>query len=138
MNKVVAIVLLLLGAQVNLSALVPAAPGQVPPPLWVGGGFLWPFFADTRGLLPAGGLRDTLTPILGITAAVCFLMAAAAVFGWGVPASWFQWLIVVGAAASIVIQVAWLSGWAILPLIVDAVLLWAVLGIQVTVAGLQG
>ncbi len=138
MNKIVAIVLLLVGAQVNLSALVPAAPGQTPPPLFTGGGFLWPFFADTRGLLHAGPLRDTLTPILGITAAACFLAAAAAALGWWVPASWFQWLVVGGAAASIVLQVAWISGWAVLPLLVDAALLWAVLGLDVTVMRLRG
>lgn len=138
MSKVFSIVLLLVGAQVNLSALVPAAPGQAPPPLFTGGGFLWPFFADTRGLLHAGALRDTVTPLLGITAAVCFLAAAAAVFGWWVPASWFQWLVIGGAAASIVLQVAWLSGWAVLPLLVDAALLWAVLGMHVTVMGLRG
>lgn len=138
MSKVFSIVLLLVGAQVNLSALVPAAPGQAPPPLFTGGGFLWPFFADTHGLLPAGPARDTITPILGIVAAMCFLAAAAAVLGWWVPASWFQWLVIGGAAASIVLQVAWLSGWAVLPLLVDATLLWAVLGMQVTAAGLRG
>ena len=140
MSKVLTIVVLLLvGAQVNLSALVPAAAGQAPPPLWVGGGLLWPFFADTRTLLPAGGTRDTLTPILGITAAVCFLLAAAALLSWlGVPASWMPWLIGGGAVLSVVLQVAWLSGWAVLPLLVDAALLWAVFGMHVTVGSLRG
>ena len=140
MSKIVPILaLLLLGAQVNLSALVPAAAGQTPPPLWVGGGFLWPFFADTKTLLPPGGARDTLTPILGIMAAVFFLMAAAALLGWmGVPTSWFTWLTVAGAVCSIVLQLAWLSGWAVLPLLVDVALVWAVLGIHVTVGSLRG
>ena len=140
MSKIVPmLVLVLLGAQVNLSALVPAAAGQAPPPLWVGGGFLWPFFADTRTLLSPGGLRDTLTPILGITAAICFLMAAAALLGWlGVPAAWFPMLVVAGAAMSIVLQVIWLSGWAVLPLVIDAALLWAVLGMHVAVGSLRG
>jgi len=133
------LVLLLVGAQVNLSALVPAAAGQAPPPLWVGGGFLWPFFADTRTLLAPGGVRDTLTPILGITAAMCFLAAAAALLGWlGVPAAWFPALVVAGAVASVALQVIWLSGWAILPLLADAALLWAILGQLVTVASLRG
>ena len=133
------LVLVLLGAQVNLSALVPAASGQAVPPLWVGGGLLWPFFADTKTLLPPGGARDTLTPILGIAAAVCFLMAAAALLGWlGVPASWFPVLVVAGAVCSIVLQVIWLSGWAVPSLIVDAALLWAVFGMHVTVSSLRG
>ena len=128
MSKLVTIVLLLVGAQVNLSALVPAAPGQTPPPWFTGGGILWPFFADTRTLLPAGELRDTLTPVLGITAAACFLLAAAAYWGWFVPGSWVPALVIVGVAASVVLQVIWISGWAVVPLLVDAVLVWAVIG----------
>lgn len=138
MSKAVTIVLLLVGAQVNLSALVPAAPGQAPPPWWVGGGLLWPFFSDTRTLLPPGGLRDTLTPILGVAAAVCFLLACAALLGWLVPGSWFSWLVVAGAVASIALQVGWLSGWAVLPLVVDAALLWAVFGKLVTLGSVRG
>lgn len=138
MSKVVSILVLLLGAQVNLSALVPAAPGQAPPPWWTGGGILWPFFADTSTLLPAGGLRDAFTPILGIAAAACFLLAAGALLGWVVPASWFTGLVVAGAVASIVLQVVWISGWAIVPLVVDVALLWAVFGLHLTVDALRG
>ncbi len=138
MEKVVSIGLLLVGAQVNLSALVPAAPGQAAPPWWVGGGLLWPFFNDTRTLLPAGGLRDTLTPIFGIVAAVCFVLAAAAVLGWHVPSAWAPWLIVTGAVFSIALQVIWFSGWAVLPLLVDVALLWAVFGWSAAVVSLRG
>ena len=139
MSKTVTmLVLLFVGAQVNLSALVPAAPGQAPPPWWTGGGLLWPFFADTHTLLPAGGLRDSLTPVLGIMAAACLLMAAAALWGWMIPAAWFPALVIAGAAASVVLQVMWLSGWAVLPLLVDAALLWAVMASGATVASLRG
>lgn len=137
MSKVLPIVVLLLGAQVNLSALVPAAIGQTPPPWWVGGGILWPFFLDTKTLLPAGDLRDILTPILGIAAATCFLMAVAALLGWVVPGSWLPWLVGIGAVLSVVLQVAWLSGWAIFPLVLDAILLWAVFAPQAVVGGLR-
>jgi len=99
------------GAAVD--ALVPAAPGQAPPPWWVGGGLLWPFFADKRTLLPPGDLLGTLTPLLGVGAAACFPMAAAALFGVVVPAPWFPWVIV-------------------------AALLWAVFGWHVTVGSLRG
>ncbi len=137
MNKTIMIALLLLGAQVNLSALVPAAPGQAPPPLWVGGGFLWPFFSDTRTLLPAGALRDALTPILGAVAATLFLMAGAALLGWLVPASWIPWLVAAAAVCSVTLHVVWFSGWALLPLIVDAALLWSVFGSHATDLGLR-
>jgi hypothetical protein len=138
MSKTIWMFVILLGAQLNLTALVPAAAGQAAPPWWVGGGLLWPFFADTRTLL-RGDALNTLTPVLGIAAAVFFLLAAAALMGWlGVPGSWFPLLVVAGAACSVVLQVIWLSGWAVLPLVVDAALLWAVLGMHATVASLRG
>jgi hypothetical protein len=116
-KRISIIALLLLGAHLSLTALVPAAAGQGPPPWWVGGGVLWPFFADTATLLPAGGIRDVFTPILGITA------------------SRFRGLVVAGVVASIVVQVVWISGWAVLPLAVDAALLWLVLGRRVAAGG---
>jgi hypothetical protein len=125
-KKASILILLLLGAHLNLTALVPAAAGQGPPPWWVGGGLLWPFFADTATLLPAGGIRDVLTPILGIVAAGCLVLAAGAVLGWLVPGSWFRGLVVAGAGASLVLQVVWISGWAVLPIAIDAALLWLV------------
>jgi hypothetical protein len=134
---IVILVLLLLGAQLNLTAIVPAAAGQAPPPWWVGGGLLWPFFADTRTLLPPGDALETLTPILGIGAATAFLLAAGALLGWLVPTSWFGWLIVPGALMSLVLQVIWLSGWAVLPVLVSVALLWVVFGMHATVAGLR-
>ncbi len=138
MRKIAAILVLLLGAHLNLTALVPAAAGQGPPPWWVGGGLLWPFFADTATLLPAGGVRDVLTPILGITAAVCLVLAACALLGWLVPGSWSRWLVVTGAVLSIVLQVVWISGWAVLPLAVDVALVWAVFAWHPAIGGLRG
>jgi hypothetical protein len=132
------LVLLLLGAQLNLSVLVPLQAGQAPPPWWVGGRLLWPFAVETRTLLPPGDALNTLTPVLGIASAMCFLLAAAALLPWGVPGQWFPWLIVAGAVLSIVLQVIWLSSWAVLPLLVDVALLWAVFGSHVTVGSLRG
>lgn len=138
MSKTIWIVVLLLGAQLNATALVPAAAGQAPPPWWVGGGLLWPFFTDTKTLLPRGDALNTLTPVLGIAAAVFFLMAAAALWGWLVPGGWFTWLVVAGSVSSILLQVIWLSGWAILPLLVDVALLWSVVAMRATILGLRG
>lgn len=131
-------ILLLLGAQLNLTALVPLQPGDSPAPWWVGGRLLWPFAVETRTLVPAGDLLNTLTPVLAIASAIFFLLAAAALMRWAVPAEWFRWLIVAGVAFSIVLQVIWFSGWAILPLLVDVALLWAVFGQHVTVSSLRG
>ena len=80
---------LLFAAHLNLTALVPAAADQAPPPWWVGGRLVWPFGLDTHTLLPAGGAVGALTPILGIASAAFFLLAAAAVLHWLVPAPWF-------------------------------------------------
>jgi len=132
------LMLLLLGAHLNLTALVPLQPGDPSPPWWVGGRLVWPFAVETNTLLPQGDLLDALTPLLGITAAICFLLAAAALLRRLVPKRWFRGLIVAGVAASIVLQVIWISVWAILPLLIDAALLWAVFGRRIAVEGLRG
>jgi hypothetical protein len=132
------LILLLLGVQLNLTAIVPLQAGGTPPPWWVGGRLLWPFAVETRTLLPRGDLLNTLTPILAIVSALCFLLAAAALLRWVVPGAWFPWLIVAGTVLSIVLQVIWLSGWAVLPLLVDVALLWFVFGQHVTVDSLRG
>ena len=130
------LVLLLLGAQLNLSAIVPLQIGDSAAPWWVGGRLLWPFGLETRTLLQ-GDLLNTVTPILAIASTIFFLMAAAALLHWRVPGEWFPWLSVTGAALSIVLQVIWFSGWAIFPLTVDMALLWIILGQRVTVRSLR-
>lgn len=130
------LVLLLLGAQLNLSGLVPLQVGDSPAPWWVAGRLLWPFAMETRTLLQGDAL-NTVTPILAIASAIFFLMAAAALLRWRVPGEWFPWLSVAGAVLSIVLQVFWFSGWAILPLVVDIALIWIILGQRLTVSSLR-
>jgi hypothetical protein len=133
---IVILVLLLLGAQLNLSGIVPLQVGDSAAPWWVGGRLLWPFAVETRTLIQ-GDLLNTLTPILAITSAIFLLLAAAALLRWRVPGQWFSWLIVAGAVLSIVLQVIWFSGWAIFPLLVDIALLWAIFGQHLTVRSLR-
>ena len=128
--------LLLLGAQLNLSAIVPLQIGDSAAPWWVGGGLLWPFGLETRTLLQ-GDLLNSVTPILAIASTIFFLMATAALLRRRVPSEWFPWLSVAGVGLSIVLQVIWFSGWAIFPLIVDIALLWLILGQHVTVSSLR-
>jgi hypothetical protein len=130
------LVLVLLAAHLNLTALVPLQTGDPAPPWWVGGMLFWPFAVETRTLLK-GDLLNSVTPILAIASAIFFLLAAGALLRWRVPQQWFRWLVVAGALLSIVLQIIWFSAWAIFPLLLDAALLWAVLNQGVTVERLR-
>lgn len=92
---------------------------------------------QTRTLIPPGDLLNSITPITAVASGILFLMAGAALLHWAVPMGWFPWLIVAGAVLSVVLQIIWLSGWAVLPILVDIALLWAVFGQHLTVAGLR-
>lgn len=122
------LVLLLLGAHLNLTALVPLQVGDSPPPWWVGGRLFWPFAEETDPLMFSGDMLNTVTPILAILSALCFLLAAAALLRWRVPARWFRGLVIGGVAFSIVLQAVWFTGWAVFPLLAAAALLWIVFG----------
>jgi len=132
------LLLLLLGAQVNVSWFAATPVGQAPPPIWVGGRFLWPYVQGSRTLVPQTGFGALLTVVLAGGSGVLFLLAAAALLRWWVPAAWFTPLVVAGAIMSIALQIIYISGWAVFPLLVDAVLLWAVLGLHWTVISLRG
>ena len=134
--KKIMLVLLLLAAHLNLTAIVPLQPGGSPPPWWVGGMLFWPFDMATRTLV-RGDLLGTVTPILAISSAILFLMAVAALLPRFVPESWFRPLTVVGVLLSFVLQIIWLSGWAIFPLLVNIALLWMVFGQHVTVRSVR-
>ncbi len=136
--RVITLVLLLLGAHLNLAAIVPLQPGDPSPPWWVGGRLIWPFAVETRTLIPAGDLLNTLTPILAFTSAIAFLLAVAILLRWRRWREWFRGFVVAGVVLSVALQVIWFTGWAVLPLLVDAALMWTVFGQRVTVGQLQG
>lgn len=136
--RVITLVLLLLGAHLNLAAIVPLQPGDPSPPWWVGGRLIWPFAVETRTLIPAGDLLNTLTPILAFTSAIAFLLAVAILLRWRRWRQWFRGFVVAGVVLSVALQVIWFTGWAVLPLLVDAALMWTVFGQRVTVGQLQG
>jgi hypothetical protein len=133
----IALLLLLFAAHLNLTALVPAAADQARPPWWVGGRIIWPFGLDTHTLVQ-GNTLTTLTPLLGIASALFFVLAAGALLHWVVPEQWFAALVIAGAACSLVLQVAWISPWAVLPLLLDGVLLLGLFSSRVSIPGLQG
>ncbi len=131
------LLLILLGAQFSLTALVPLQPGDAAAPWWVGGRLLWPFAVETRTLIPAGDLLNTITPITAILSGLLFLLAAAALLRWLVPARWFRGLIVSGAVLGILLQIIWFTEWAIFPLLTNLVLLGTVYVKKVTVDNLR-
>lgn len=115
---ILVLALLLVAAQVNASWLVPLKAGDPEPPLWVGGRFLWPYSEQTRVLVGTGGMGGLLTLVLAMGAATCFLLAAAALLKWWVPATWLPALVVTGAAMSLLLQALSPSVWSLFPAIV--------------------
>lgn len=122
--KIAALIFLLLAAHFSLTPFAPGKAGEAK--------FYWPFAADTRSWLPfIGGLPaqsgSIVTPILAGIAGLAFLAAAACLFGWMVPAAWLRPLVITGAAASALLYVLYIGPYAILPLALDALILWLAL-----------
>jgi hypothetical protein len=133
--RIVVLCLLLLSAHFSLTAFAPAQAGKA----WV----LWPFAADSQSALRIiGGLPaqsgSVWVPLLAGVAGLAFLAAAAGLFNIVVPANWWMPLIVGGATASVLLYALFFGPNAMLPLLLDAVLLWGVLAQHWTVAGLRG
>ena len=102
------------------------------------GWIVWPFGQQTRpafdaltGVIAPAVPTATGTPTLAMVAAgaasLSFIAAVAALWGVVVPASWWQPAIILGAASSLLLFVVYASPLALIPLIVDAVLIWGVL-----------
>jgi hypothetical protein len=133
--QIVVLILLVLAAHFSLTPFAPAKSGKA--------AFYWPFASDTRpviafvGRLPnqSGGL---ITPVLAAVAGLCFAGAVLGILGIVVPASWWPILVVVAAVASILLYVLYFGVFALLPLAIDAVLLWGVLFQGWTANGLRG
>lgn len=102
------------------------------------GWVMWPFGQQTRPLLDAfTGLLAPAVPTTsgGPTAALvaagvaslAFILAGGALWGIVVPASWCAPALLVGASASLALFLVYLSPLALIPLLVDLVILWGVL-----------
>ena len=123
------IITLLLGAHFALTAIVPGEKALL----------YWPFAKDSRPALDVlGSATKPVTQLLSVVAGLCFLASAAAIPGWLVPAAWFVPLIVTGAVASALLFLLYIGINALVPLAIDAFLLWGVFGWRWTVAILRG
>lgn len=128
--------LLLLGAHFSLTAFAPAPAGKAT--------FYWPFAADSRPWLPfIGGLPQqsgsVITPLLAGLAGLGFLLAALGLFGWVLPAAaWWTPVVLIASIASALLHIFYFGMGAIIPLIIDAVLIGGVLLQQWNVTALRG
>ena len=116
--RLIVIVLLILGAHFNLTAIAPGSKALI----------YWPFGADTKPLLAMfGAYPNSPTQLLSVLAGACFSAALLALLGWLIPANWFTPLIVVGTLASIVLYGLYFGTFALLPIAIDLVLAWGAL-----------
>lgn len=130
---IVVLILLFLGAHFAGTAFVPSTKASI----------IWPFAGETRPVLAGiGGLPSqsgsVVVPLLAGLSVLAFIAAGAALLGLLIPAEWFTMLVVAGSLASIALFILFAGPWAILPIVVDAVLLWGVLLQQWTVPMLRG
>ncbi|MEZ4771059.1 MAG: hypothetical protein R2844_21895 [Caldilineales bacterium] len=117
--RLIILILLLLGAHFSLTALAPGPLGK--------GKFYWPFGPESQPVIGVlGSAARPVTQLLAVVAGACFLLAAIGLFNVLVPAAWWPPLVVAGAVTSVVLHLLYLSQYAVLPLLVDAVLLWSV------------
>ena len=111
------------------------------------GWIVWPFGRDSqpvitgwRGILAPNVLptdpRPTAAFALASIASVTFLLALAGSFGVLVPAGWWRPVVVIAAVASGSLFLLYLGPRALIPLLVDAALLWGVLVRDWTLEGL--
>lgn len=136
MIRVAVGVLLLLGAHFAGAYLVPASAGKArfywP---WAHDPVRWALLGERGPLLPIGW--QVLQPV-AVVAALAYVGAFLALFGWLVPADWMQSLSVVGAIASLALYAIHPGALAIMPVFLDAIVLWGVLGAGWTPAQLAG
>lgn len=131
--KIIVIVLLFLAAHFNATPFAPAPAGASK--------FYWPFAADSKPWLTAiGGLPASggiVTSLLAGVAALGFIAALLALFGWLVPANWFAPAILAASITSVLLYVLYFGAFSLLPLALDAVLLVGIFVWHWSVAGLK-
>jgi len=125
-------VLMLLAAHFSLTSLVPGAAGKAM--------FYWPWATDSKPRigLPKGSLNIVLPRLLSVIAGAAFIGAFLSLFGLLIPATWWAPLLLAGIIASLLLFLMYLGPLAILPILIDAVLLCGLLVFHWTAAGLRG
>ena len=102
------------------------------------GWIVWPFGQQTHPAfdaftgvvaptVPTATSSPTVAMVAAGIASLSFIIAAAALWGIVVPAAWWQPTLVIGASCSLVLFLVYLSPLALIPLVVDLIVLWGVL-----------
>lgn len=117
--KALLTLLLVLGAHFSATALVPAENKA-----WLG----WPFDKETKSIFSflqnANG--TTVTQLLAVIAAACFIAALLCLYGKFVPSAWWPYLIIGGTIASAILYLIHIGPFAIIPILLDAVILYGI------------
>lgn len=123
------IITVLLGAHFALTAIAPGEKAL----------FYWPFAKNSKPSLDIlGSATKPVTQLLSVVAGLCFLASVMAILGWLIPPAWFVPLIIFGTVASTLLFLLYININALVPLAIDAFLLWGVFGWHWTVATLRG
>jgi hypothetical protein len=125
----VVIINLLFGAHYALTAIAPGGKTL----------FYWPFAKDSKPTLDIlGPATKSVTQLLSVVAGLCLLASVMAILGWLIPPTWFFPLIIIGTVASALLFLLYIGINALVPLAIDAFLLWGVFAWHWTVASLRG
>jgi hypothetical protein len=124
--RILVTVLLIVGAHFSLTALIPGPQALA----------YWPFGPESKPIVSVGA--GAPTQLLAVIAGASLLAAAAALFGLIIPEGWFVPLVIVGSITSILLYVLYFGLFSLLPIGIDAILLWGIFVQHWTVASFNG
>jgi len=143
MSRVAASLLIFVAWHFPTTFFAPAgAPNESGWLVWPFGQQTHPAFNGLTGILAPSVPTATSSPTVALVAAglasLSFIVAAAALWGLVVPVAWWQPALVLGASCSLVLFLVYMSPFALIPLVVDLILLWGVLSQGWSVATFAG
>lgn len=125
------LLLLVMAVHFSLTVLLPAPAG--------GAWLLWPVDRATHPVLDLFDREGRALPTVLLTmSALCYLCAAASLLGWGIPAALWPTLVLAGGLGALALFLIFLNRYAILPLLVNLLLLWGVTAQHWTVMVVRG
>jgi hypothetical protein len=113
------------------------------------GWLIWPFgkastpvLDGLQGAIAPSSLASLSSPTVAMAlagvASLAFIVAIASLWGIVIPSDWWRPAALIGAISSIALFTIYLSPLAVLPLVVEAIVLWVVLAVDWTTQSLTG